>query len=383
MDFDHLDPGFRLYAGAGSVRHLVRELDRVGSRRAVVFCGQTLARDPRGLDRLKGILGERFAGAYAEVASHSPMPSIQAAVDALRDLKADAVIALGGGSPIVTARAASILAAENKDIHELHSRFVPGQRPMSPKLLAPKIPQFAVPTTPTTAYAKAGTAVLDPSIKRRLTMYDPKTRTQAVFLDEALAMSAPSVLFMDAALNTFSMAIQGLEAPSCNPIARGQLLQALRLLRDNLPLLHGGGDSPDVRINLMVAALLAGRGTDYAVIGLSSALGHCLAARQHIPNGASNAVLLPHTVRFNGSVTGERLDPLREIFSGPPFANPGDLIMSFLDYLPISRRLRDLGVSKKELSIIADDVKADWFFYTNPLNVKSDKDLINILYRAY
>ena len=53
----------------------------------------------------------------------------------------------------------------------------------SPKLLAPKLPQFIVPTTPTTAMVKAGSAVFDPATGERLALFDPKTRAHAIFID--------------------------------------------------------------------------------------------------------------------------------------------------------------------------------------------------------
>ena len=64
-------------------------------------------------------MGDRCAGVFTGVRAHSPVPSVAAAAEELKRLQADAVIAVGGGSAIVTARAASILAAENRDVREL------------------------------------------------------------------------------------------------------------------------------------------------------------------------------------------------------------------------------------------------------------------------
>ena len=96
---------------------------------------------------------------FTGVLAHSPVASVEAGAQELKRLEADAVIALGGGSSIVTARAASILLAENKDVRSLCTTRDSSGELHSPKLVAKKLPHFIVPTTPTTAMVKAGSAV--------------------------------------------------------------------------------------------------------------------------------------------------------------------------------------------------------------------------------
>ena len=146
--FRHIAPPCRVYYGEDSLRQLASELDREGCRRAVVFCGRTLASHPKGLSLVSQALGERYAGAFDSVRTHSPLPQVVAGAEALRRLNADAVIALGGGSAVVTARASSILLAEGQDIHALCTRHAPGKPLESPRLTRPKLPQFVVPMTP-------------------------------------------------------------------------------------------------------------------------------------------------------------------------------------------------------------------------------------------
>src|SRR5207244_5441849 len=128
--------------------------------------------------------------------------------DFLAEHDADAVIAVGGGSSVVTARAATILLGEGKDARELCTRRENGKL-VSPKLAAPKLPQWVVPSSPTTAYAKAGAAVRDPETGERLALYDPKARAQGVVLDPLMALIAPPRLSWSAALTIFSMAVEG------------------------------------------------------------------------------------------------------------------------------------------------------------------------------
>jgi alcohol dehydrogenase class IV len=167
QSFQHITPPLRLYSGPDSLGQLGRELQRLQASRAFVVCGPW-AEGPL-LDAVRSAAVERCAGVFTGVLAHSPLDSVQDAARELKRLDADAVIALGGGSSIVTARAATILAAENADIRSLCTTRGPDGRLNSPKLQAPKLPQLIVPTTPTTAMVKAGSAVFVPASAWRCT----------------------------------------------------------------------------------------------------------------------------------------------------------------------------------------------------------------------
>ncbi|KWX56987.1 alcohol dehydrogenase, partial [Mycobacterium sp. NAZ190054] len=252
-------------------------------------------------------MGGRLAGRFSGVREHSPIQTVEAAHQLLKDLDADAVIAVGGGSAVVTARAATILLAENRDIRELCTRRGENGKLVSPRLSAPKIPQWVVPSTPTTAYAKAGSAVRDPSTGERLALFDPKARANGVFLDPVVATTSPVSLVRASALNALSMAVDGLQADADDPLADALLSHALRMLVQWLPRLNADPDAPEPRLRLMLAALLSGQGSDYVGAGLAQALSHAVGPRTSTSNGVVEAMLLPHTMRYNEPVTGTRM----------------------------------------------------------------------------
>ena len=384
--FRHANAALRVYYGEDSLAQLPGELARAGCRRAVIVCGPTLARLPTGAPRLRDLLGDSCAGVFDGVRAHSPIPAVIAAAASLRECAADAVVALGGGSAVVTARAASILHAEGGAVAELCTRFTPGAAPVSPRLMKPKLPQFIVPTTPTTAYAKAGSAVVDPDQHRRLTMFDPKTRASALFFDPALMLSASPALAQDAALNAFAMAMQGLESLSAEPLSDALLLHALRLLRSWLPRLGSEPGSAEVRGQLMLAALLSGQGTDYAPTGLASVIGHCVGSRFGADVGMVNAVLLPHTIRFNAAATTARLATAFASADAPArdlAASVSDDCAAFFATLALPARLRECGVPEDALPLIAEDAQSDWFIRQNPRRVRDAAELLPLLSSAW
>ncbi|MER5437662.1 iron-containing alcohol dehydrogenase family protein [Streptomyces sp. NPDC002790] len=364
----HAATAFRTFAGEDALAALPRELDRHGARRAVIVCGPSIVKHADALGRVRHVLGEYLVGQFDGVAEHSPLPVVRQARDFLAEHDADAVIAVGGGSAVVTARAATVLLAENRDIRELCTRRDRGGRLVSPRLTAPKLPQWVVPSTPTTAYAKAGSAVRDPDTGERLALYDPKTRAQGVVLDPAMALTAPSRLVRAAALNVYSMAVEGLQSRQVDPLADAQLAHALRTVVAWLPQLRTDPDSARPRLQLMLAALMSGQGSDHTDGGLARALSHTLGPRSAAANGVVEALLLPHVIRFNGGAIAPRIVQLAEILGlsdHTPDAVIGK-IQRQLEVFDVPGRLRDVGVSQPDLVESVDHALDDWILTSAP-----------------
>lgn len=387
--FRHIVPALRLFHGPDSLGMLGKELERAGSRRAVIVCGSSLAREGIA-EQIRAATGDRCAGVYTGVKAHSPLPAVEAAAAELKHLNADGVIALGGGSAIVTARAASILLAESGDARNLCTSRGEDGKLRSPKLLTPKLPQFVIPTTPTTATLKVGSAVLDPVDGKRLALFDPKTRAQAVFIHPELLATPPRDLIVSAGLNTLAMALEGLMSRSGDPFSDALLMHAARLLRQRLTQAGGGseGDDPAVRADLMFASLLCGHGTDYTGAGIAIPLGHAISARFHIDNGLTNAIVLPHVVRFNAEAAAEGLQKLVDAFGlnaarRAPAAVVVDAIQSIFDALGTAKRLRDIGVTRESLPHLAAISMEDWFVRDNPRRVRDAGELEQVLECAW
>jgi len=383
--FQHIEPPLRVFHGENALQQLSMELDRLKCGRAVIMCGSTLARDGSPLSLVRDALGSRLAGVFAGVRAHSPLDSVREASRFLASEKADAVIAVGGGSAIVTARAASILLAEDDDIHRLCTRRTSEGRYVSPKLSAPKLVQMVIPSTPTTACVKAGSAVHDSETGQRLVFFDPKTRAHAVFVHPDLALSAPTQLIIAASMNGVSLACEGLESSMSEPISDALLMHALRLYRDALPQVKPQ-PTADVAGQLIMASLLAGKGTDYASGGIASALGHAIGVRSHVENGVINAILLPHTMRFNAANTRGGTARIGEALSGKRGLSSEDAIRTvaaFVGELGLPQRLRDGGVKKSDFDSIAAAAMEDWFVSRNPKPVHSAQELLEVLDAAW
>jgi alcohol dehydrogenase class IV len=381
--FQHLARDLRLFCGEDSLAALSKELKRSGCRRAVVVSGRSVIASP-AMDLLRSAIRPVLVGESQAVRPNSPVPAVEEAARALRDAQADAVIAIGGGSAAVTARAAVILLAEQKPAQELCTRRLPNGQFDSPRLEAAKLPLFVIPTTPSTAFVKAGSAVHDAGTGQRLALFDPKTRAKALFLHPAFLRTAPADVVRDAAVNTLATAVEALESPRCDPVSEALLMHALRLLARHLH--RTAPDDVAAREYMGIAAVLCGRGTDQAGGGLSSVLGHAIGHRAHVGNGVVNGIVLPHTMRFNAPATADTVgriaDALRRNVPGEG-SRAADLVESLLARQPIPHRLRDIGLAEADLDAIAQAALGDFFISRNPRKVQGADDVRGILQAAW
>lgn len=383
----------RVHGGPNVIARLSDEVDRLRAQRVFVVCGQTVAHKTDLLDRVKESLGGKFAGVFDAVQASSPLPSVELATAQARDAKADLIVALGGGSAVVTTRALIILLAEGGRAQDHATQYPPGQPPVSPRLMKPKIPNIVVLTTPTTAVTRAGTAVLDLETGHRVELFDPKTLPAAVFLDTDALLTAPTWLCLSAAASCFSGVVGALQSPEqANPLAEGDLIQALGLLRRDMQLVKSQEESGRSRVNLCAAAILMNRAMDSGagggVLGVVSSLAHSLdSGYPECSHGDAYAVLTAPGIAFNRdfNLAGQaRLASIMGVMNGDMDDRRGAdaaaaAVAETYRQLEMPSRLREVGVPEDGVKQIAVDSMTDFGITRNVRPVKDAAELDELL----
>ncbi len=387
----------RVHAGPRALDRLSDEVGRSGAKRVFVVCGQSVARFTSLLDSVSAALGQRLAGVFDEAKTGSPLPSVEKGVAQAAEAGADLIVAVGGGSAVVTARAIIILLAEKGAAQDLATKYPPGQPPVSPRLTQPKIPNILVLTTPTTAATRAGTAVIDPESGHRLELFDPKTRPSAIFWDSEAMLTASPQLCLSAAASCYSGVIGGLQAPAQpNPLAQSDLLGALLLMHENLPLVETRPDDDGVRINLAAAAFLYNRAGDSGAtgggFGVVSALAHSLDTRfKECSHGAAYSILTAPGMRFNAEANASGLARLASIMGvnrdsyddhTAALAAADEVTGTFMN-LGMPVRLTEVGVDAAGINMIAEDAMTDYGLHCNVRPVKDVSELEGLLNEVY
>jgi alcohol dehydrogenase class IV len=383
-----------IHAGKGALDQLRGEVDRTKAKRAFVVCGKSVATRTDLVARVKDNLAEKFAGIFDGVETSSPLPAVARGTAAARAADADLIVAIGGGSAMVTARAIVILLAEKGDIHEICTQYPPGREPVSPRLVAPKIPNILVLTTPSTAMTRAGTAVMDTDTRHRLELFDPKTRPFAMIWDDDALATAPADLYLSTSASAFSGILTGAAAPRTNPIAHGDFLQALRLSLESLPLLRTEPQNATARMNLVAASFLSNRALDGMrgrAFGIISALGHVMdTLYENVTHGDAYALTTAWGLRFNLEQTAAGLARLAQGLGVGDGGSPidaarraADFVEAFYRDLGMPVRLRDAAIPQQDIGRIAHDAMGDFYLHQNARKVKDESELVALLQQMW
>ena len=388
----------RVHAGTNALARLADEAERLRAGRVLVVCGQTVGKGTDLVERAEQSLGDKFAGVYDGVRAGSPLPSVEQGVEMAARTGADLLVALGGGSAVVTTRAIVILLAEGGRGQDHATKYPPGKPPVSPRLMKAKIPNVVVATTPTTATNRAGAAVIDPETGHRLELFDPKTRPAAVIWDEQALLTAPPGLCLSAAASCYSGVVGGLQSLGTNPLTEGDLLQAMRLLSENLPLINAEPDNGAVRLNLSVAAFLMNRSGDtrgggaagsMAVVG---SLAHALDTRYpECDHGSAYSILTAPGMRFNRSHNTDGQARLAQVMGidtrgmddVQAATAAADEVERIYREVGLPWRLRDVGVDKEGVRQIAEDAMTDFGLHRNIRPVSDVAELEELLQEAW
>ena len=112
-------------------------------------------------------------------------------------------------------------------------------------------------------------------------------------------------------------------------------------------------------------------------------LAHAIGRRNHVANGIVNAIVLPHTMKYNMPSTGPRQAVILEGLGFTADADAGEAVASFLAKLGAPTALRDIAVPEHELLDIADSAMLDWFITRTARSVPNSETLMEVLRAAW
>lgn len=254
---------WRLHCGRRVIELGLKEaVDRAGGKRAFVVSSPSVNRRTNTIRRVEAALGPSLAGVFDGVEKDSTYASVRAAVEAARAASADLLIGVGGGSVTVATRAVAIFLAEAGDPFALMTQYPQGKPAYSPRLLAPKLPIVNIPTTPTSAMNRAGTGLKHPDIDHRMEFFDPKTRPQAIVLDQEVLLATPPDLIRSTATTVFAGLVGAMAQTELNPLAEGDRNQAFQLAHRAFPRLADEPANGGLRVAFALAAFLQNRAED-------------------------------------------------------------------------------------------------------------------------
>lgn len=372
----------RLIFGENSVKEAGIEVESLGGARAVVVTDKGIVE--AGLaEKVEKALGKRHAGTFDGCVQDSGVELVNEAAAFARDLGADILVSVGGGSVIDTAKGVAILLKEGGALTDYCGIQL---------LSRPQTPHMAIPTTAGTGSEVTYAAVIkDWENNTKMLFCDNYIIPNVAILDPVLTAGLPPQLTATTGMDALTHAVEALHALQRQPIADGMALHAIRLIMEFLPRCVEKGDDLAARGQQQIAATMAGVAFGNAQVGLVHAMAHSLGALFKVPHGLANSILLPHVMIYNLDECPDRyalvaqaagLDTrgLSEMEAGEAAARA---VWDLTQKMGVPQRLRDVGVPEEGLKVAANLSLSDGAIVYNPKFIMEAEEVLSIYRKAW
>ena len=358
-------------------------LDRLGGTRAMVICGPSILEKSDVVRRVQESLGDRCVGLFPGVAPHSPVETLDEAMRLAEEVKPDALGSGGGGSTHDTTKGIATLLGEGGKIHDHQVIFEPPDRVVLPEFSGDRVPIITVSTTMGAAELSRGGGFTDKELGRKIVVADPGTIPRSIVIDGQALATTPMSILLSTAMGQMRIAIETVYSTKHNPISDSMAMHAISMLMEYLP--QCPGLDPDCLLNTKTAASMATMAG--GSLGLNTAIAHQVGGLYDVPHGDANAIMLPHSMRFNAEASADRQALIAQamgIDTGGMNDNQAafaaaDAVEDLRNSLGLPGRLRDVGVPEEGLELIASATLKDRSLATNPTPVTDAGPIMQVL----
>ena len=293
LEFLYSQP-VKIRFGCGARRELSAILDALVVQRCLIVCDRFLRPTAEQMQRdLPAI-----AAIFSDIEENPQLSGVAASVRLIREYDVGAVIGIGGGSTMDTAKFAAAIAGESDD----PLPYFKGERPFP----AARLPMIAMPTTAGTGSEVTQVSVMS-SGKEKKTINNPVFMPTYAIVDPELTLTVPPRTTMNTGLDAMAHALEGYWSKNHQPVSDLCAIEAVRLVLENLETAYRDGTNLSARENMSLAALLGGLSFALPKTAGSHACSYPLSEDYHLPHGEACAFTLDSFVRINRD---ERLETL-------------------------------------------------------------------------
>ncbi|MCU0271638.1 MAG: iron-containing alcohol dehydrogenase [Acidimicrobiales bacterium] len=312
--------------------------------------------------RAAGISVTRFT----DVKSNPTVENVDAGAAALTAAGAQAIIGLGGGSPIDAAKIIAAAAANGCTAHQLMT----GER----KIEVAGVPQIAIPTTAGSGAESAKVSVLvDHSTGEKKGVFGPGTAPWVTILDPELMLGLPAWLTAATGMDALSHALEAFLGLSANPFSDALAEQSMRLVAQYLERAVDNGKDLEARSAMTVASALGGLAKEQSGLGILHAVAMPLGYLYDLHHGYLCAALMAATLDFNRSAVLEKTAWVARTFGVEraddegAAAQAGAAITALNERIGLGMRLTEAGVRAEDHDRIVDDAMQSYLLRNNPV----------------
>ena len=373
----------KIISGIGSTAEIIKELNDLYAKKVLLITDPGLVH--AGVAQQVVEMLKQAAVEVEIFDAVEPDPSIQVATKAAemaKNVKANVLIALGGGSAIDTAKSAALLVTNGgylKDYAGVN------------KVVKPILPLIAVPTTAGTGSEVTIFAVMsDPEKQEKFTISSALIAPAVAVLDPLLTLKLPPSVTAFTGMDALTHAIEAFTSSIAQPATDALALSAIKLILKHLPVAVGRGDNIMARDGMLQASLLAGIAFNNAFLGLAHAIASPLGGHFHVPHGLANAVMLPYVMEYNLPTAVRRYAEIGcalglQAVGDTPRAVAEKTVAAITQLardINIPEKLSNIGAKEELLPLVARDALKSIQLKFNVRNA-SEKEILALLQKAY
>ena len=339
-----------LLVGPGSSARLGEVVAGFGHARLLIVTDAIIAR----LGLLKGLCDALEAGGakyvvFDEITPDAPIPLIERGIAFYRENDCDAIIAVGGGSSMDSAKAIAIAIANPKPLRSLAGYL---------KGIHTPVPIYSVPTTAGTGSEVTVAAVIaDPEQHDKIVIVDPRLVPKMAALDPELMTGLPPHITAATGIDALTHAVEAFVGNWTTPASNGMALAAVGLIFGNLRTCYRDGGNLAAREKMALASTYAGLAFTRANVGYVHAIAHQFGGKYHTPHGLANAIMLPHVLEYSSPAITSRLATLAvRARVGTEDEDEATLAQKFLD--AVRSLNHDLGIPTHLEALREGDIPA-------------------------
>ncbi|KAB7619680.1 iron-containing alcohol dehydrogenase [Alkalilimnicola sp. S0819] len=317
-----------------------------------------------------------------EVVADPPEAVVLAAARRARAHRAELVLGLGGGSSMDVAKLIAVLAGSGQPLSDMYGVG---------RVRGPRLPLVQMPTTAGTGSEVTPIAIVTTGATTKAGVVSPRLYADLALLDAELTLGLPAEATAATGMDAMVHAIEAYTSRlRKNPVSDMLARQALELLSRNLlPACRDGADR-EAREGMLLGAMLAGQAFANAPVAAVHALAYPLGGIFHIAHGLSNALVLPHVLRFNLPETAPLYAELAGLVvpgcAGGVAARAEALIVGLEELAAqagIPRSLRALEITREDLPRLAADAMGQTRLLVNNPRELNEADALAIYTRAW
>ncbi len=385
------NPFGKIVFGRNAVsERIADEMRALGRKRALIVTGNTLATKTDLVERTRTALGEACAGVFSGAAQHVPRDTVLAGAAMAQELKADALVVLGGSSAVDTTKGIALIVAEGPVFEDLKVKYLPPDQWIAPPLEKPKMPIIAIPTTLSGSEFTHAAGIKDMAIRSRELFLDPKVTPRVVILDPEMTVATGQELWAGTCLKILCDCVEMVCSINHQPYSDALCLAAAEMIFRDLPASIGDPLNLAARGRLQHTPLMVMPIFTNIGVGYAAGLRHVLGGMTGANHGTLSSIVMPHVMEFNIPSAAERLALIARAAGVHPGGQDAEVaakaaveaVRGLVRQMGLPMKLSEVGVRRSDFDIIASRVFADHVAQTNPRKARKE-DIIELLGRAY